>query len=59
MSDQFARSGWSVTEAAGKVVLLAPGMGEIELSPAKAVEISNRLLEAAALANGQPAWQRD
>ncbi|HEX8447630.1 MAG TPA: hypothetical protein VF649_13580 [Sphingomonas sp.] len=49
----------TVTGTSGTVVIVAPGMAAISLSPRRAVEISNRLLEAAAIANGQPAWTRD
>lgn len=58
MSDQPPPALCTVTGGSGTVEIVSPVVGRITLSPAHAVEISHRLLEAAALANGQQAWHR-
>jgi hypothetical protein len=58
MSDNPLIPDCTVTGASGTVVIHGLCVSEVSLTPAEAVEISNRLLEAAALANGQPAWKR-
>lgn len=58
MPEPVSRTPCTVTGTSGMVVIHTPSNGAIALSPTRAVEISNMLLEAAALANGQPAWNR-